>query len=173
MKDNFKIGDNYITEENVNSHFKYEFIPKKIESHLTSFIVYDIETHNTDRTRPYCISLYRISKIAGRYNRDLTPHEYEKCKHDTLVFVCDDCITKALDILLKFKCDERKVKNKIVEENLQLHANNGSSFDSWIIINNIPCDEHIVDIIKNGKSIISLRVLNGYIQNVKDKFLKI
>ena len=29
LKNNFKIVDNYITEENVNSHFKYEFIPKK------------------------------------------------------------------------------------------------------------------------------------------------
>ena len=31
MKDNFKIVDNFITEENVKSYFKYEFIPKKIE----------------------------------------------------------------------------------------------------------------------------------------------
>ena len=30
LKDNFKIVDNYITEENVNCHFKYEFIPKKL-----------------------------------------------------------------------------------------------------------------------------------------------
>ena len=29
IKDNFKIVDNYITEENVNSHFEYEFNPKK------------------------------------------------------------------------------------------------------------------------------------------------
>ena len=29
LRDNFKIVDIYITEENVNSHFKYEFIPKK------------------------------------------------------------------------------------------------------------------------------------------------
>ena len=29
LKDNFKKIDNYKTEENVNSHFKYEFIPKK------------------------------------------------------------------------------------------------------------------------------------------------
>ena len=29
LKNNFKIVDNYITEENVTSHFKYEFIPKK------------------------------------------------------------------------------------------------------------------------------------------------
>ena len=31
LKDKFKMVDNYITDENVNSHFKYEFIPKKIE----------------------------------------------------------------------------------------------------------------------------------------------
>ena len=28
LKDNFKSVDNFITEENVNSHFKYEFLPK-------------------------------------------------------------------------------------------------------------------------------------------------
>ena len=39
LKDSFKIFNKYITEENVNSHFIYEFIPKKIESHLTNFIV--------------------------------------------------------------------------------------------------------------------------------------
>ena len=52
LKDNFKIVDNYITEENVNSHFKYEYIPKKINSHLTNFIVYDIGTYSSDRARP-------------------------------------------------------------------------------------------------------------------------
>ena len=30
LKDNFKLVDNYITEENVNSLFEYEFIPKKL-----------------------------------------------------------------------------------------------------------------------------------------------
>ena len=72
LKNNFKIVDNYITEENVNSHFKYEFMPKKVESHLTNFIVYDLETHNTDRARPYNMTFYRLSKIAGRYERDPT-----------------------------------------------------------------------------------------------------
>ena len=37
LKDNVKIVNNYITDENVFSHFKYEFIPKKIDSHLTKF----------------------------------------------------------------------------------------------------------------------------------------
>ena len=164
LKDNFKIVDIYITEENVNSHFKYEFIPKKIESHLTNFIVYDLETHNTDKARPYCISFYRLSKLAGRYNHDLNPSELDKCRKDTIVFDGDDCIEKALDYLLKLKGEERKVNNKIVEYNLQLHAHNGSGFDTWIILNNLPCDRHIVgDIIKNGKSIIELKVFNGYI----------
>ena len=62
LKDKFKIVDNFITEENVNSHFKYQFTRKKIDSHLTNFIVYDLETHNTDRATPYSIPFYRLSK---------------------------------------------------------------------------------------------------------------
>ena len=109
IKKNFKIVDNCITEENVNSHFKYEFIPKKIDSHLTNFIVYDLETHNTDRARPYVFCFYRLSKLAGKYNRDLTADELEKCRKDTIAFDGDDCVSKALDFCLKLKGEERKV----------------------------------------------------------------
>ena len=56
-------------------------------------------------------------------------------------------------------------KGKIVEYNLQLHAHNGSGFDTWIVLNNFPCDKRIVNIIKNGKSIIELKVFKGYIQS--------
>ena len=108
-----------------------------------------------------------INKLAGRYNGDWTPYEIDRCKKETFVFNGDDCVTKALDFLLKFKGEERKVKNKIVENNLQLHAHLGSGFDSWIILKNHPCDKHIVDINKNGKGVISSRVLNGYIENGK------
>ena len=80
LKDKFKYLDIYITEENVNIHFKNEFLPKKIDSHLTIFLVYDLETHDIDRTGPYFISFYRSSKLAGRYHRDSTPYVYEKCK---------------------------------------------------------------------------------------------
>ena len=86
LKVSFQIIDNYITEENVNSHFKYEFIPQKIESHLTNFIVYDLETHNTDRAKPYNMTFYRLSKIAGRYERDPTQEELRKSINDTLSF---------------------------------------------------------------------------------------
>ena len=41
--------DNYVTEKNVTSLFEYNYEPKKIESHLTNFIKYNLETHNTDR----------------------------------------------------------------------------------------------------------------------------
>ena len=109
-----------------------------------------------------------MSKLAGRYNRDLTAYEYDKCKNDTLVNVVDDCINKALDFSVKIKGEERKfIDNKNVEYNLQLPAHNGSGFDTWIILNNLPCDRHIVDIIKNGKYKISSRVFNGYIYSCK------
>ena len=164
LKDNFKIVDNYITEENVNAYFKYEFTPKKIESHLTNFIVYDLETHNTNRARPYNMTFYRLSKIACRYNRDPTKEKLQKSINDTIAFIGDNCINDALDYLLKLKVEERKVNNKIVEYNLQMHAHNGSSFDTWMILNNLPCDRHIVgDIIKNGEGIIEMKVFNGLI----------
>ena len=97
LKDYFKTDNNYLPGESVISLFKYGFIPNKIESPLTNFIVYDLETHITDRARPYCISFYRLSKLAGRYNRDLIPYEIDNCKKDTFLFDDDDCIIKALD----------------------------------------------------------------------------
>ena len=172
MKDNFKTVDNYITEENVNSHFKYEFIPKKIESHLTNFIVYDLETHNTERARPYNTIFYRVSKIAGRYGRDPTPEELTKSIKDSLSFAGDDCIEKSLDFLLKIKGEERKVNNKVVEYKLQLHAHSGSGFDTWIVLNNLPCDKQFVDVIKNGKGIFFMKIFKVFIEK-KNKFLNL
>ena len=109
------------------------------------------------------MTFYRLSKIAGRYDRDPTKEELENSIKDTIAFAGDNCINNALDFYLKLKGDERKVKNKIVEYNLQMHAHNGSGFDTWIVLNNLPCDKHIVDIIKNGKRIFSLKVINGLI----------
>ena len=134
---------------------------KKIESHLTNFFVCDLETHNTDRARPYRICFYRLSKLAGRYNRDLT-HELEKCRKGTIAFDGENCVEKALDFCLKLRGEKRKVINKIVEYNLQLHAHNASGFDTWVFLNNLPCEKHIVgDNIRNRKSIIELKVFNG------------
>ena len=168
LKDNFETVDNYITEENVKSHFKYEIVPKKIESHLANFIVYNLETHNTDRARPYVFCFYRLSKLAGRYNRDLTSDEREKCKMDTIAFDGDNCVEKALDFCLKLKGQEYKdKKGKVLDYNLQLHTHNGSGFDTWIVLNNVPCDKRIVNIIKNGRGIIELKVFNGFVEKNK------
>ena len=150
LKGNFKLVDNYKTEKNVNSHFKYEFIPKKTESHLTNFFVYDLETHNKDRARPYVFCFYRLSKLAGIYNRDLTKAEIEKCKNDTIAFDGDNCVEKALD-----------KKGKVLEHNLQLPAQNGSGFDTWIVLKNLPCDKRIVNKIRNGKGIIELKSIHS------------
>ena len=108
LTDKFKTVDNYITEENVTSHFKYEYTPERIESHLNNFIVYDLETQNTDRARPYCISFYRLSKISGRYRRDPTQDELQESIKDTIAFAGDNCISTALDYCLKLEGDERK-----------------------------------------------------------------
>ena len=98
----------------------------------------------------------------------MTPYQDKKCKNDTLVLDGDDCITKALDFLLKFEAEPRKTFiTQIVEYNLQLHAHNGSGFVTWIILNNLPCDEHLVEFTEKGNGIISMKNFNGYIQNNK------
>ena len=42
--------------------------------------------------------------------------------------------------------------------------------DTWVKLKKLPCDKHIVDIIKNGKGKTSMKILNGHIQNGKNKF---
>ena len=70
-----------------------------------------------------------------------------------------------LDFCLKLKREERKDnKTKILEYIFQLHAHNGSGFDTCIVLNNLPCDKINVKIIKNGKRIIELNLFNGYVE---------
>ena len=70
---------------------------------MTNFITNDLETHNTDRARPYVFCFYRLSKLTGIYNRDLTPSELEKSRKDTMAFYGDKCVEKTLDFCLKLK----------------------------------------------------------------------
>ena len=113
------------------------------------------------------MTFYRLSKITGKYERDPTQEELQKSIRDTISFEADNCIGNALAFLLKFKGEEQKVKNKIVDYNLQMHAHNGSGFDTWIVLNNLPCDKDNVNFIKNGKNIIELKVFNGLIHKNK------
>ena len=75
---------------------------------MTKVFVYDLETYETDRTRPYAFSFYQFRKLLGKYNRDLPPYGLGKCRKDTFVFDEENFITKALDYLSKFKGEEQK-----------------------------------------------------------------
>ena len=139
---------------------------------MTNSIVYDLETHITDRARPCCISFYRLSKLAGRYDRDPTKNELEKSLQDTVAFAGDKCISNVLDYCLKLKGEDCKNNNKVVEYNLQMHAHNGSGFITRIVLNNLDGDKSIVNVIKNGKGIIEMKVFEGYIEKNKKQVLQ-
>ena len=49
LKDNFKIIAKVIFDKHVERFIKYEYEPKNVQSQLTSVIVYDMKTFNTDR----------------------------------------------------------------------------------------------------------------------------
>ena len=79
----FQIVDNYDNDGNDISYFDYEYKPEKKESQVTNFFVYGLETNsadsgshagfaNTNRARPYCVFLFILSKLARKYNHDLT-----------------------------------------------------------------------------------------------------
>ena len=47
--------------------------------------------------------LFRLSKIANKNNRDLTPAEHQKCKTDIIVFNGENRVPKLIDYILKTK----------------------------------------------------------------------
>ena len=166
LKDNFRVVDNVISDKHVESFIKYEYKPKKVQSQLTNMVVYDIETFSTIKCIPYANCIYRLSKISGKYYRDISEKEYQKCLNDCIVFKGLDNINKMLDYVLQFKGEPKKIKNKIVKYNLYLIAHKGSGFDSYILLNNLP-QWRTFKLIKNGSGIVSLKIFNGYVDPVK------
>ena len=72
------------------------------------------------------------------------------------------------DYLKLFKGEPRYTidkngKKMLCEYELKLIAHNGSGFDSWKILNNLPEWCTIVSMIKTGKGITSLKILNGFV----------
>ena len=167
LKPNFKIVDNVISDKHNKGFIKYEYNPKKVNSPLTNIVIYDLENFNKIRVVPYCSCICKLSKIAGKYHRNISEQEYQKCLKDCIVFKGTGCINEMLDHVLSFKGEPKKVKNKIVEYNLYLIAHNGSGFDSYVVLNNLPQWRSIVKLIKNGAGIISLKIFNGYVDPVK------
>ena len=167
LKDNFRVVDNVISYKHVKSYIKYEYKPKKVQSQLTNMIVYDIETFSTIKCVPYANYIYRLSKISGKYYRDISEKEYQKCLNDSIVFKGLDNINKMLDYVLQFKGEAKRINNKIVKYNLYLIDHKGSGFDSYVVLNNLPQWRTVVSLIKNGSGIVSLKIFNGYVDPVK------
>ena len=130
-------------------------------------VVYDLETFNTDRAVPYASCIYRLSKISGKYNRDITQRGYEKCGKHCIVFKGTDSINEMLDYVLQFKGEAKRINNKIVKYNLYLLAHKVLRFDSYVVLNNLPRWRTVVSLIKNGSGIVSLKIFNGYVDSVK------
>ena len=168
LKDNFKVVDNVISDKHVKSFIKNEYNPKKVKSPLTNIVIYDLETFNSFRAVPYCSCIYKLSKISGKYHRDISEQEYQKRLIECVVFKRTVCTNEMLDPVLSFKGEPTRVK-KIVEYNLYLIAHNGNGFDSYVVLNNLPQWRNVVKLIKKGVGIVSLKKFNGYVdQNKKN-----
>ena len=98
---------------------------------------------------PYCSCIYKLSKISGKYQQDISEKNYHKCLNDCVVFKGTDCIFEMVGHVLSFKGDPKKIKNKIVEYNLYLIAHNGNGFDCYVVINNLPHWRSVFKLIKN------------------------
>ena len=166
LKDNFQVVDNVISDKHVKSYIEYEYKPKKAQSQLTNMIVYDIETFSTIKCVPYANCIYRLSKISGKYYRDISEKEYQKCLNDCIVFKGLDNINKMLDYVLQYKGEPKRINRKIVKNKLHLIAHKGSGFDSYVVLNNQP-QWRTVKLIKNGSGIVSLEIFNGYVDQNK------
>ena len=129
-------------------------------------IVYDLETFSTIKCVPYANCIYRLSKISGKYYRDISEKEYQKCLNDCIVFKGLDNINKMLDYVLQYKGEPKRINNKIVKYSLYLIAHKGSGFDSYVVLNSLP-QWRTVNLIKNGSGIVSLKIFNGYVDQIK------
>ena len=71
--------------------------------------MYDLETINIDRVILYANSIYKLSKISGKYHRDITEKGYQKCLNDCVVFKGTDCVNELLDCVLSYKGETKKL----------------------------------------------------------------
>ena len=131
---------------------------KRVQSPLTNIVVYDLEIFNRIRAVPYCSCIYKLSKNSGKYHRDISEQEYQKCLKECVVFKGTGCIIEMIDHVLSFKGEPKKIKNKIVEYKLFMIAHNGSGFDSYVVSNNLLPSRNAVKLIKNGAGVISIKI---------------
>ena len=79
------------------------------------------------------------------------------------------CSSEMSDHVLSFKGEAEKVRKKRVEYNLFMVAHDGSGFDSYVVLNNLPQWPSVVKTINNGVGITSLKIFNGYVDE-NEKF---
>ena len=72
-----------------------------------------------------------------------------------------------LDHVLSFKGKAEKVYLKIVEFNLYLIAHDGSGFDSYVVLNNLPQWRILVNLKENGVGTVTLKIFYGYVDEKK------
>ena len=130
-------------------------------------IVYDIESFNSDRAVPYASGIYRLGKISGKNNGDISEKDCQKCLNDCFVFKGLDNFNEMLNYVLQIKREPKRVNNKIVKNNSYLLAHKGSGFESHNVSNDLPQWRTVVTLIKNGSGILSLKIFNGYVDPVK------
>ena len=121
-----------------------------------------METSNKIRVVPYASGIYKLSRIFCKFNRVISGKEYQNCLNDCVVFKGADCFNEVLDHALSFKGELEKVNNKIVEFDLFLLAHLGSDLDSYsyVVLNNLPQWRTVVNFIKNGAGIESIKIFN-------------
>ena len=85
-------------------------------------------------------------------------------------FEGENCVTEMFEQLRLLKGEPKKINRNgeefIAEYELKLFAHNGFGFDTWIILNNLPLWCRFMNLIKNVKGIISMKLFNGMV-NVK------
>ena len=110
LKPNFEVVHNVISDKHAKSYNKYESKPKEVHSRLTTVIVHDLETFNTDEAVPYANYLYRLGETSGRNNRPITERECNNCGKDCIVFNGTDSNKEEIDHVLQFKGEPKSVK---------------------------------------------------------------
>ena len=85
----------------------------------------------------------------------------------TIAFGGDNCLGNVLDFFLIIKEIKEEIEEIKFSKIIYLIAHNGSGFDTSIIFYILPFDKRIVNIVKNGKGILELKILNGNIQHIK------
>ena len=92
-----------------------------------------IETFNTINCVPYSICIYRLSKISGNNNQDISEKVYQKRRKYCIVFKRLNDFNEMLYYILQFKGEAKRINNKNGNYNLYLLAHKGSGFDSYVV----------------------------------------